>query len=62
VTDDDDDDDKAIKLMEYVESKEYPLIQIVMTYQHHTNKTLLRTVKDFKKYIEGETKQIKKKT
>jgi len=38
-----------MKLMAYVESKEDPMIQIVRTHQHHTNSTLLHTIKTFKK-------------
>jgi hypothetical protein len=38
------------------ESKEDPLIQIVRTHRHHTNSTLLQTVKNFKKYFQSETK------
>jgi hypothetical protein len=44
--------------MEHVESTEVPLIQIVKA-QHHTNLTLLRTVKTSKKSFQSETKQIK---
>jgi len=50
------------KLTEYVESKEDPLIQIVRTHQHHTNSTLLQTVKNFKKYYQSVTKKIKSVT
>jgi hypothetical protein len=35
------------KWMEYVESKEHPLIQIVKTHQHHTDSTLLQTARIF---------------
>jgi len=45
--------------MECVESKEDPLIQIVGTHHHHTNSTLLQTVKNVKKPFRSETKQIK---
>jgi len=34
--------------MEYVQSKEDPLIKILRTPQHHTNSTLLQTVKNLK--------------
>jgi len=40
-----------MKLMEYVESKGDPLIQIVMTHQHHTNSALLQTVNNLEKYF-----------
>jgi hypothetical protein len=36
---------EVTRLMEYVESKEYPLIRIVRTHQHHTNSTPLQAVK-----------------
>jgi hypothetical protein len=49
-----------MKLMEYVVSKEDTPIQTVMTHQHHTNSTLLQTVKDFKISFQSETKQRKK--
>jgi hypothetical protein len=47
-------------LMEYVESKESLLIQIVRTPQHHTNSILHQTVKNLKKYFQSETKQVQK--
>jgi len=34
---------EIVKLMEYVESKEHSLKQVVRTHQHHTNSTLLHT-------------------
>jgi len=46
---------EVVKLMEYVERKEDPLIQIVRTHQHHTDSTLLRTVKNFKKHFQIRT-------
>jgi hypothetical protein len=48
-----------MKLMECVESKEDPLIQIVRTHQHYTNSTLIQTVGYLKKYFQSGTKQIK---
>jgi hypothetical protein len=36
-------------LVEYVENKEDPLIQIVRTLQHNTNSALLQTANKFKK-------------
>jgi hypothetical protein len=43
-------------LMEYVESKESLLIQIVRATQHHRNSILHQTVKNLKKYFQSETK------
>jgi hypothetical protein len=43
---------EVIKFMEYEESKEYPIIQIVRIHQHHTNSTPLQKVKNFKKSLE----------
>jgi hypothetical protein len=48
---------EIIKLVEYVESKEDPLIQI-MTHQHNTNSALLQTANKFQKSFQSETKQI----
>jgi hypothetical protein len=45
-------------LVEYVESKEDPLIQIVSTHQHNTNSALLQTANKFEKSFQSETKQI----
>jgi hypothetical protein len=47
---------EVMKLMEYLESKEDSLIQVVRTHQHHTNKTLLERIKNFKKSFKSETK------
>jgi hypothetical protein len=40
---------EGMKLTEYVERKEAPLIQIVRTHRHHTDSTLHQTVKNLKK-------------
>jgi hypothetical protein len=48
---------ETVNLVEYVESKEDPLIQIV-THQHNTNSALLQTANKFKKSFQSETKQI----
>jgi ferritin len=48
-----------MKLTEYVENEEDPLIQAIRTHQHQTNSTLLQTVKNIKKYFQSATKQIK---
>jgi hypothetical protein len=42
---------ETVNLVEYVESKEDPLIQIVRTHQHNTNSALLQTDNKFKKII-----------
>jgi hypothetical protein len=40
---------ETLSLVEYVESKEDPLIQIVTIHQHNTNSALLQTGNKFKK-------------
>jgi hypothetical protein len=50
---------EVMEVMEYVGSKEDPLIWNVKTYQDHINSTLLQTVQNLKKSFEGETKEIK---
>jgi hypothetical protein len=49
----------TIKLAEYVESKENPLIKVVRTYQYNTNITPFQTLNRFKKSLQRETKHIK---
>jgi hypothetical protein len=44
--------------VDYVESKEDPLIQIIRTHQHNTNSALFQTANKFKKSFQSETKQI----
>jgi hypothetical protein len=46
------------KLMECVESKEAPLIQMVRTHQHHTNSVLVETVKNFENSFQSGSKHI----
>jgi hypothetical protein len=46
------------KLMEYVDSKEDTLIQIVRTYQH-INSAMLQTARRLKRELETGTRQIK---
>jgi hypothetical protein len=53
-----DDDAEILNLVEYVESKEDTLVQIVRAHQHPTNSALLQTNR-FKKYFQSEIKQIK---
>jgi hypothetical protein len=50
---------ETVNLVEYVESKEDPLIQIVRTHQHNTKSALLQKANKFKKFFQSETKQIK---
>jgi len=47
---------EVTKLMEYVESKEDPLIEIVRTHNQNTNSTLLQAVRNLKKSFQSETK------
>jgi hypothetical protein len=49
---------EILNLVEYVENKENPLIQIVRTHQHNTNSALLQTANKFKKSFQSKTKQI----
>ena len=44
------------KLMEYVDKKEDPLIQVVRTHQHNTNSALLQTARCLKAEVQRETK------
>jgi hypothetical protein len=50
---------ETLNLVEYVESKEDPLIQIARTRQHNTNSALLQTANKYKESFQSETKQIK---
>jgi myo-inositol-1-phosphate synthase len=50
---------ETLNLVEYVENKEDPLIQIVRKHQHNTNSALLQTANKFKKSFPSETKKIK---
>jgi hypothetical protein len=50
---------ETLNLVEYVESKEDPLIQIVRTRQHNTNSELLQAADKFNKSFQSGTKQIK---
>jgi hypothetical protein len=50
---------ETVNLVEYVENKEDPLIQIVRTHQNNTNSALLQIANKFKKSFQSETKQIK---
>ena len=44
------------KLMEYIDRKEDPLIQVVRTHQHNTNSAVLQTARCLKAEVQGETK------
>jgi hypothetical protein len=50
---------ETLNLVEYVESIQDPLIQIVRTHKYSTNSALLQTANKFKKSFQSETKQIK---
>jgi hypothetical protein len=50
---------ETLNLVEYVDSKEDPLIQIVRSHKHNTDSALLQTADTFKKYFQSETKQIR---
>jgi hypothetical protein len=47
---------ETLNLVEEIENKEDPLLQIVRTYQHNTNSALLQTANKFKTYFQSETK------
>jgi hypothetical protein len=53
---------EVIKLKEYVEHTEDPLMQIVRTHQHNTSSTLFHTATSLQKSLQGDTKQIKTTT
>ena len=47
------------KLVEYVDRKEDPLIQVVRTYQHNTDSAVLQTARCLKTEVQKETKKMK---
>ena len=47
------------KLVEYVERKEDPLIQVVRTHQHNTNSAVLQTARCLKAEVQKETRKMK---
>jgi len=47
------------KLVEYVDRKEDPLIQVVRTHQHKTDSAVLQTARCLKTEIQKETSKIK---
>jgi len=50
---------KIKKLVEYVDRKEVPLIQIVRTHQHNTDSAALQTARYFKTEVQRETRKMK---
>ena len=47
------------KLVEYVDRKEDPLIQVVRTHQHNTDSAVLQTIRCLKTEIQKETRKMK---
>ena len=47
------------KLVEYVDKKEDPLIQVVRTHQHNTNSAVLKTTRCLKIEVQRETRKLK---
>jgi hypothetical protein len=47
------------KLMEYVDRKEDPLIQVVRKHQHNTDSALLQTASSLKTEVQRETRKMK---
>ena len=47
------------KLVEYVDKREDPLIQVVRTHQHNTNSAVLETVRCLKIEVQRETRKMK---
>jgi len=50
---------EIIKLAEYIERKEDPLIQVVRTHQHNTDSVMLNRARRLKTEVQKETKKIK---
>jgi hypothetical protein len=50
---------EVIKLKEYVEHTEDPLMQIIRTHQHNTSATLFHTATSLQKSLQSDMKQIK---
>jgi len=50
---------EVMKLMEYVESREDPLIQIVRTQQHHTNSNHLKLLRILRDLFRVKQSQLK---
>ena len=47
------------KLVEYVDRKEDPLIQVVRTHQHNTDSAVLQTARCLKTEVQRETRKMK---
>jgi len=47
------------KLVEYVDKKEDPLIQVVRTHQHNTHSAVLNTARCLKIEVQRETRKMK---
>jgi len=45
--------------VEYVDRKEDPLIQVVITHQHNTNSAVLQTARCLKTEVQKETRKMK---
>jgi hypothetical protein len=50
---------EVMKWMEYVGSKEEPLLQIVRTHLYDTNSVLFQIISNFKKSLQSKTKKIR---
>jgi len=50
------------KLVEYVDRKEDPLIQVVRTQQHNNDSAVLQTARRLKTKVQRETRKIKDET
>jgi len=53
---------EIIKLVEYVDRKEDPLIQVVRTHQHNTDSAVLQTARCLKPEVQRETRKMKDST
>ena len=50
---------EIIKLVEYVDRKEDPLIQVVRTHQHNTDSAILQTARCLKTEVQKEKRKMK---
>jgi hypothetical protein len=50
--------EEITKLVEYIDSKEYPLLQIVRKHQHKVNSAVLQTARCLKTEAERETRKM----
>jgi len=51
--------EEITKLVEYVDRKEVPLIQVVSTHQHSTDSAVLQTARCLKTEVQKETRKMK---